>query len=95
MFKVKLKTNSDTLEFTANGQNSLMECAQEFEINIPSSCRNGTCRTCMTRSKSGVVRYDIGWPGLSQEEKLEGWILPCVAIACSDLELENTKAYQI
>jgi ferredoxin len=95
MFKVHLHTQSVTLSFQAHERTSLMECAQEFEINIPSSCRNGTCRTCLTLALSGKVRYDIGWPGLSHEEKIEGWILPCVAIACSDLVIVNSKAYLI
>jgi hypothetical protein len=34
------------------------------------------------------VRYRIEWPGLSAEEKAEGYILPCVAHAQSDLILD-------
>jgi hypothetical protein len=33
------------------------------------------------------VTYRIEWPGLSAEEKVEGYILPCVAHAASDLTL--------
>ena len=33
--------------------------------NWPSSCRNGTCRTCLSHLESGQVRYQIEWPGLS------------------------------
>ncbi len=52
---------------------------------LPSSCRNGTCRTCICRLHSGSVRYKIEWPGLSAEEKAEGLFLPCVAYPQSDL----------
>jgi hypothetical protein len=34
------------------------------------------------------VAYSIEWPGLSAEEKAEGWILPCVALARSPCVLE-------
>jgi hypothetical protein len=34
---------------------------------------------------SGTVSYRIEWPGLTKEEKAEGLILPCVAIAETDL----------
>ncbi|MFP5392026.1 MAG: (2Fe-2S)-binding protein, partial [Gammaproteobacteria bacterium] len=34
------------------------------------------------------------WPGLSREEKQEGWILPCVALARSDLVLAAPAARQ-
>lgn len=54
-------------------------------VVLPSSCRNGTCRTCICRVQSGTARHLIEWPGLSLEEKREGYILPCVAVATSDL----------
>lgn len=56
-----------------------------------SSCRNGTCRTCIAQLGSGAVRYQIDWPGLSAEEKRDGFILPCVAYPCSDLALRKTE----
>jgi hypothetical protein len=35
----------------------------------------------------GSVSYRIAWPGLSEEEKKEGWILPCIAYPQSDVVL--------
>jgi ferredoxin len=58
-------------------------------VDWPSSCRNGTCRTCLGLMLSGTVRYDIEWPGLSAEEKAEGCVLPCVAYPCSDITLQR------
>lgn len=55
----------------------------------PSSCRNGTCRTCIGRVVSGTVRYLIEWPGLSAEEKQQGHVLPCVAYPCGDVVLRH------
>jgi len=71
---------------------SLMESARKAGINLPASCRNGSCRTCMCRVRAGSIRHRIEWPGLLPEEKLEGWILPCVAVALSDLTLEAPGA---
>ncbi|MDB5845903.1 MAG: ferredoxin [Polaromonas sp.] len=53
-----------------------------------SSCRNGTCRTCLCRLVSGQVVYRIDWPGLSLDEKRDGFILPCVAHPASDVVIE-------
>ena len=53
--------------------------------NWPSSCRNGSCRTCIGKLAKGRVRYAIEWPGLSTEEMDEGYALPCVAYPCSDV----------
>ena len=66
---------------------SVLASAQAAGIVLPSSCRNGTCRTCLCQLVQGTVRYLIEWPGLSAEEKREGWVLPCVAVALSDLAL--------
>lgn len=55
---------------------------------MDSSCRNGTCRTCICRLKSGQVHYRIEWPGLSIDEKRDGYILPCVAYPLSDVVIE-------
>ena len=55
---------------------------------LPSSCRNGTCRSCICRLLSGKVAYRIEWPGLSTEEKRDGYILPCVAFPASDVVID-------
>ena len=55
---------------------------------MDSSCRNGTCRTCICKLTSGKVHYRIEWPGLSPDEKREGYILPCVAYPLSDVVIE-------
>jgi ferredoxin len=39
---------------------------------------------------SGQVRYEIDWPGLSAEERQEGYVLPCVAYPCSDVALRTS-----
>ncbi|HEY8025198.1 MAG TPA: 2Fe-2S iron-sulfur cluster-binding protein [Burkholderiaceae bacterium] len=73
----------------------ILLAAQRAGLRLPSSCRNGTCRTCMCLVVSGTTRYDIEWPGLSVEEKREGYILPCVAYATSDLVIDEPRARQI
>ena len=68
-------------------EQSLLTSMEQGGIDWPSSCRNGTCRTCIVRMGEGRARHGIEWPGLSSEEKQDGWILPCVAYATSDLVL--------
>ncbi|MDP9108807.1 MAG: 2Fe-2S iron-sulfur cluster binding domain-containing protein [Pseudomonadota bacterium] len=71
---------------------TVMQAARVAGINLPSSCRNGTCRTCMCMLLQGTVRYQIAWPGLSTDEQRDGLILPCVAHAQSDLVLQEPRA---
>lgn len=72
----------------APGQ-SLLEAALAAGIDLPRSCRNGTCRTCLCQLVSGTVHYRIAWPGLSPEEKEWGCILPCVAEPDTDLVIQR------
>jgi ferredoxin len=83
------------LAFEAAPGASLLAAAEAAGIDLPSSCRNGTCRTCICRVRSGTAGHLIEWPGLSFDEKRDGWILPCVALALGDLELEAPLARRI
>ncbi|MBX9901919.1 MAG: 2Fe-2S iron-sulfur cluster binding domain-containing protein [Burkholderiaceae bacterium] len=66
---------------------TVLESSLLAGVAMASSCRNGTCRTCICKLDSGSIDYQIDWPGLSQEEKDQGWFLPCVAVPMSDLVL--------
>jgi ferredoxin len=77
--------------FTAAGDEPLLQAAARAGIELPSSCRNGTCRTCMCQLVSGAVAYRIQWPGLLPEEKAAGWILPCIAYAQANLVLRRDR----
>ena len=67
----------------------LLLAAEQAGVPLPSSCRNGTCRTCICRLLEGEIRYPIPWPGLLPEEKADGWILPCIAYPLSDVVLSR------
>ena len=73
--------------FEAREDQTLLLAAEAAGLPLASSCRNGTCRTCMRLMLSGEVRYRIEWPGLLAEEKREGWVLPCVAHPAADIVL--------
>jgi ferredoxin len=76
------------VSFEAPDSLTILEAAGFANLRLPRSCRNGTCRTCLCRMTAGRVRYTIEWPGVSREEKAEGYILPCVAIAETDVVIE-------
>ena len=61
------------LVFEAPARLPLLRSAREAGLILPSSCRNGTCRACLCRLVSGRVSYIVEWPGLSAEEKAEGF----------------------
>lgn len=71
---------------------SLLEAALAAGLDLPRSCRNGTCRACRCRMTQGRVRYRTEWPGLSPDEHDAGEVLPCVALPEGDVTLEQPLA---
>ena len=78
--------------FPAGPDATLLQAAERAGIQVPNSCRNGTCRTCICRIEKGSVRYLVEWPGLSFDEKRDGWILPCVAVPQGDVTVAQPVA---
>ncbi|MGC7406328.1 2Fe-2S iron-sulfur cluster-binding protein [Pandoraea pneumonica] len=85
-------------QFDAPDDMPLLLAAQAAGIKLPSLCRNGTCRACLCRVKAvaeaapAPVAYRIEWPGLSRDEKAEGWLLPCCAFARADVTIDAPDA---
>ncbi|RZL37721.1 MAG: 2Fe-2S iron-sulfur cluster binding domain-containing protein [Rubrivivax sp.] len=84
-FRIRLEPQGAIFDCAAD--QPLLLAALAAGIALPWSCRNGTCRSCMTQLVSGRIEHRIPWPGLSAEEKAEGFILPCVAEPRSDVTL--------
>jgi ferredoxin len=87
-FKVRLEPQGAI--FDCAPDQPLLLAALAAGIALPWSCRNGTCRSCITQLVSGRIEHRIAWPGLSAEEKAEGLILPCVAEPRSEVTLRRT-----
>jgi ferredoxin len=75
--------------FDAAPAQTVLEAARAAGHRLVSSCRNGTCRACLSRIVDGQIAYRIEWPGLSADEKRDGFTLPCVAEPRSDLVIER------
>ncbi len=91
--KVHVLPQGDTFEVDAS--DSLLKGAERAGWRWPSSCRNGTCRACLCHLQAGEIRYTLEWPGVSAEEKAQGWILPCVAQAVSDVTIVQSAAQKL
>ena len=55
---------------------------------LPFSCRNGCCTTCAVKVLSGKLDQNDGI-GLSQEMRVNGYALLCVARAIAPVEVET------
>lgn len=81
------RTEPSGERFDAPADQPLLQAALRAGVVLRSSCRNGTCRTCLCRLGAGRVAYRIEWPGVSAEEKAQGYVLPCVAYPLADVVL--------
>lgn len=79
----------DNSQCDAWPQDTLLDSLEMGSIAWPSSCRAGTCRTCIGTLHGGTVRYEMEWPGLTPEEKARGCVLPCVAYPTTDVVLHR------
>lgn len=93
---MKIRIEPAGYEFDAAPGRTLLQAAEDAGIEIPASCRNGTCRTCMCETRgAAAVRYRVEWPGLSVDEKADGWVLPCVAEPLADMTLHIPFALSV
>ena len=83
-----IATTDDGQQVDVTYNDTLLDSLEMGGVNWLSSCRNGSCRTCIGQLLEGTVRYEVEWPGLSAEEKAEGYVLPCVAKPCSNVKLK-------
>jgi ferredoxin len=77
MSTLQVQLNPQSPPFPANADQTVLLSALAAGYDMPSSCRNGVCRTCICRLQSGRVTYRMEWPGLSAEEKAEGFFAVC------------------
>ena len=58
-----------------------------MDIRFPYSCRDGRCSSCKCKVLSGETECLSQELGISDQERSLGWILSCVRIAKTDIEL--------
>lgn len=64
---------------------TVLDALRHAGVDWPRLCRTGTCRECLAHLRAGQIRYCVDWPGLSADEHRAGAVLPCVALALTDL----------
>lgn len=67
---------------------TLLEIAEEHDIDLPSSCRSGSCGTCRVKLIDGQVEVGADY-ALSEQEVEEGYILACSCFPRSDLVISQ------
>ena len=67
---------------------SILDIAEEIGIEIPSSCRSGSCGSCKLKKVEGKTTCDDDTAdGLTEAEREEGYILSCITYANGFVEV--------
>ncbi len=74
----------------------MLHAALRHHLNLPHSCKGGSCGSCRSRLISGSFSYPHGRPpGISAEEAAAGYVLICQARALEDLVVEIREIHHV
>lgn len=89
-YKVTLISKSHNLDVTINcpSDKFILEAAEDNNIELPYSCRAGSCSTCLGKVVKGTVdQPDQSF--LDEDQIASGFVLTCVAYPTSDVTIST------
>lgn len=74
--------------FVAESGATILDSARQSKITLAYSCQTGRCSVCRCKLISGKTRALQSESGLTDIEKIDGWILSCARAAETDITIE-------
>ena len=85
-FTINIEINSKQRSFTCGSKQTVLDAAEEADVELPSSCLVGMCCSCAALLKEGSVEMEEAM-GLKNEMQEKGYVLLCQSYPKSDLNL--------
>lgn len=92
-YNVTFEFDGDTTTVTVDENEYILDAGHKAGLDLPFSCRNGNCTSCVGELLDGAVDQGDGM-ALEADQKEDGYALLCSSYPQSDCQIRAGKEIQ-